>query len=66
MDIYNKISLQELNEQELEYLNKNGHLGYKTRNIAELQHFYNALEEENKRRNLKHKYILDDLNNFSQ
>jgi hypothetical protein len=30
-----------------------GHLGNKTRTIAELRHFYNAVEEEIKRRNLK-------------
>jgi hypothetical protein len=47
------ITLQELSNVELDNLQLFGHLGNKTRTIAELRHFYNAVEEEIKRRNLK-------------
>ena len=46
-------SISELTDVELDNLQLFGQLGNKTRSIAELQHFYNAIEEEIKRRNLK-------------
>lgn len=46
-------SINELTNSELENIQLFGHVGNKTRDIAELQHFYNAIEEETKRRNLK-------------
>lgn len=49
----NKISIQELSEEAFEDLEKNGHIGIRTKNIAELQSFYSAIEDERKRRNLR-------------
>ena len=50
------ISISELNNTELDNLQLFGHIGEKTRDIAELQFFFNSVEEEIKRRNLKMKY----------
>lgn len=46
-------SISELTNSELDNIQLFGQIGNKTRGIAELQHFYNAIEEEIKRRNLK-------------
>lgn len=48
-----KISIQELSDKDFACLEECGHLGTKTRDIAELQYFYFAIEDERKRRNLK-------------
>ena len=46
-------SISELTNSELENIQLFGQIGNKTCDIAKLQHFYNAIEEEIKRRNLK-------------
>ena len=46
-------SISELTNSELENIQLFRQIGNKTRDIVELQHFYNAIEEEIKRRNLK-------------
>lgn len=46
-------SINELTNSELENIQLFGQIGNKTKEIAELQRFYNAIEEEIKRRNLK-------------
>lgn len=45
-------SISELQNYELENIQLFGQIGNKTKEISELQHFYNAIEEEIKRRNL--------------
>lgn len=47
------ISINKLTDSELDNIILFGQIGNKTKDIAELQHFYNAIEEEIKRRNLK-------------
>ena len=50
-----KTPLNELSNKELELLAKEGHIVEKTKEIAELTFFYNAVSEEVKRRKLKEK-----------
>ena len=47
------ISIQELSEEEFDDLEKNGHIGIRTKNIVELQNFYFGVDNERKRRNLR-------------
>lgn len=51
----NRITLSELSTTELQTLYKDGNIGSVTRYIDELSFFFNAVEEEIKRRNLKEK-----------
>lgn len=51
----NRITLSELSTTELQILYKDGNIGSVTRYIDELSFFFNAVEEEIKRRNLKEK-----------
>lgn len=47
-------SIRDLEDHELEFIERNGHLGMESFNIAELQFFYNQIEEERKRRIFKY------------
>lgn len=50
-------SISELTNIELDDFINKGHLGISTKDICELQFFYNRLIEEKKRRNLKLKEL---------
>lgn len=52
---WHKFSLSLLNDNELEKLYNEGHLGNMTKYIEELRQFYNTVEEEIKRRKLNKK-----------
>ena len=52
---YINFDLANLNDQELDKLYNDGHLGNMTKHINELHFFYNIVEEEIKRRKLKKK-----------
>ena len=60
-------SINELTDIELDDFINNGHLGILTKEISELQFFYNSLTEEKMRRNLKlkelQKTLPDNINN---
>ena len=47
-------SIRDLEDHELEFIERNGHLGMESFNIAELQFFYNQIQEERKRRILQY------------
>ena len=57
----NKISIHELSEEDFAYLENNGHLGDRTKNIAELQQFYSIIYDERLRRNVKRKEISRNI-----
>ena len=48
-------SIRDLEDYELDFIARNGHLDMESFNIAELQFFYNQIEEERKRRILQRK-----------
>ena len=54
-------SIGELTDKELDDFINNGHLGILTKEISELQFFYNSLTEEKMRRNLKLKELQKTL-----
>lgn len=53
---WHEFSLSILKDDELEKLYNEGHLGDMTKYIQELHRFYNAVEEEIKRRDLNERY----------
>ena len=59
-DISNHI-IEEFINKELDDFINNGHLGILTKDISELQFFYNSLTEEKMRRNLKLKELQKTL-----
>lgn len=50
------LTIGTLTDEELNFIVQYGNLGTYTNRIAELQFFYNAIDEEVKRRKLKNKY----------
>ena len=56
-NLLNMKSISELTNIELDDFINKGHLGISTKDICELQFFYNRLIEEKKRRNLKLKEL---------